>query len=131
MTQTKNPNPAAAAKSRQPKLRKQTNKKWTTSEDAKLKRFMAKGKSWEYVSSQMTNRTPIECRERWQLHHTSKKWTTEEDDLIEALQKQWGNKWVRIAAELNGRSDNDVKNRYAHHTCQHFYSMYDTHDMLI
>ena len=70
------------------------------------------------------------CRERWDNHLnpelTRAAWTDEEDlALIEAQvlfrykimssncsQRRLGNKWTKIARELRGRSENDVKNRW-------------------
>ena len=39
-------------------------------------------------------------------------WTVEEDLLILQLVKQVGKKWSRIAAQLPGRTDNSVRNRW-------------------
>ena len=39
-------------------------------------------------------------------------WTAEEDEKIMRAQKAMGNKWVRIALLLPGRTDNDVKHRW-------------------
>mmetsp|Transcript_20055 Transcript_20055/g.43485 ORF Transcript_20055/g.43485 Transcript_20055/m.43485 type:complete len:1629 (+) Transcript_20055:107-4993(+) len=40
-------------------------------------------------------------------------WTLEEDGMINYFQSRWGNKWSKIARELNnGRTDNDIKNRF-------------------
>ena len=39
-------------------------------------------------------------------------WTAEEDEKIIRAQKSMGNKWVRIALLLPGRTDNDVKHRW-------------------
>lgn len=39
-------------------------------------------------------------------------WTQKEDELIVEMQRKVGNRWTYISKLLNGRSDNDVKNRY-------------------
>lgn len=38
------------------------------------------------------------------------KFSAEEESVVIELQKQFGNKWAKIAACLEGRTDNDVKN---------------------
>lgn len=53
---------------------------------------------------------------RWhnQLNPAIKKdsWTPEEDQLIIELQVKHGNAWAKIADQLDGRTDNAVKNRW-------------------
>ena len=39
-------------------------------------------------------------------------WTTEEDEKIVRAQKAMGNKWVRIALLLPGRTDSEVRHRW-------------------
>ena len=39
-------------------------------------------------------------------------WTRQEDTLIMRAVDEWGTKWSRIAAELPGRTDDAVRNRY-------------------
>jgi hypothetical protein len=72
---------------------------------------------WPVVSARLQNRrSPKQCRERW-LNHlapqlNSSPWTAEEDArLLEEFNRR-GPHWVIIAKELNGRSENAVKNRW-------------------
>lgn len=56
------------------------------------------------------------CDIRWhnQLNPAIKKvsWSPDEDQLIIALQAKLGNAWAKIADQLDGRTDNAVKNRW-------------------
>lgn len=114
--------PAAAEKkkNKNPKVR-QTTRTWTTEEDIKLARLVGNEPdvtriSWNALALQMDSRKGKQCRERYvnSLTPNRKKgqWTEEEDALILRLQTTMGNQWSKIAAELPGRSDNDVKNRW-------------------
>lgn len=57
-----------------------------------------------------------QCRERWfnHLDPDLKKgdWTAAEDRLVKDLHKLHGNKWSFIAAQLKGRTEHAVKNRW-------------------
>lgn len=71
---------------------------------------------WEIIAKNMNGRNPRQCRERWEyylsptLNHEP--WSQEEDTLLLAKYKEYGSKWVRIAAFFRNRTDAMVKNRY-------------------
>jgi len=92
---------------------------WSKEEDDLLKSLIEKygldGK-WAKISVEMKSRSGKQCRERYHNHLAPDirkgPWTYEEDAKILSLKTVWGNQWAKIAKELNGRSDNAVKNRY-------------------
>ena len=73
-------------------------------------------RNWSEISCRIPGRNPKQCRERWYYHldHGVKKgvWTEEEDEIILSKQEQYGNQWSQFARFLQGRTDNDIKNRY-------------------
>jgi len=95
-----------------------TKRKWNKHEDERLKSLFEElgHGAWAAMARHMPNRSGKQVRERW-LHHLSpgvskKAWTVTEDNVILEQRKKIGNSWSIIAAMLQGRSDNAVKNRY-------------------
>ena len=99
---------------------RQTTRSWTEEEDTKLAKIvgtMAVHRiAWNILAHQMGDRSGKQCRERYTNHLKPDRkkgmWTEEEDKLIMKLQLELGNQWARISAQVHGRSDNDVKNRW-------------------
>ncbi|KAL9182329.1 hypothetical protein ACHAXT_012981 [Thalassiosira profunda] len=99
---------------------------WTAEEDRVLLDLIGARDSddarleWCNLASHLSRmgvaRTGKQCRERYVnfLKPGRKKggWTEGEDELVMQLHAQLGNQWSKIAAEMPGRSDNDVKNRW-------------------
>ncbi|XP_010923867.1 uncharacterized protein [Elaeis guineensis] len=90
---------------------------WTAAEDAILMEYVKKhGEgNWNAVQKNSgLNRCGKSCRLRWANHLRPdlKKgtFTREEELLILHLHAQLGNKWARMAAQLPGRTDNEIKN---------------------
>ncbi|XP_047309334.1 transcription factor MYB33-like [Impatiens glandulifera] len=90
---------------------------WTTAEDNVLLEYVEKygKKNWNNVQK-MTglSRCGKSCRLRW-LNHLKPNLikfaiTPEEEKRIVELHYQIGSKWSRMASELPGRTDNDIKN---------------------
>ena len=91
---------------------------WSKEEDEKLASLvLANGaKDWTKIASQLPGRIGKQCRERWH-HHLNpdvvkKKWTLEEDTRIVRLYLKYGTRWAEIARHVDGRTDNQVKNRF-------------------
>ena len=91
---------------------------WTPEEDEKLTENVTKhgAKNWSNIALALPGRIGKQCRERWHNHLSpdinKNKWTTAEDMKIVELHQRFGNKWSEIAAFLDGRTDNHIKNRF-------------------
>ncbi|XVF19447.1 hypothetical protein REPUB_Repub11eG0111900 [Reevesia pubescens] len=90
---------------------------WTSAEDAILVDYVKKhGEgNWNAVQKHSgLSRCGKSCRLRWANHLRPdlKKgmFTPEEERRIVELHAKLGNKWSRMAAELPGRTDNEIKN---------------------
>ncbi|XP_059665503.1 transcription factor MYB33-like [Cornus florida] len=90
---------------------------WTSAEDAILVEYVSKhGEgNWNAVQKHSgLSRCGKSCRLRWANHLRPdlKKgaFTPEEERRIIELHAKMGNKWARMAAELPGRTDNEIKN---------------------
>ncbi|KAL0354101.1 UNVERIFIED_CONTAM: Transcription factor [Sesamum angustifolium] len=106
-------NPSSAIKS------KNVLKKgpWTTSEDMILVEYVKKHGEGNWNAVQRNSglmRCGKSCRLRWANHlrPNLKKgaFSVEEEKLIVELHAKLGNKWARMAAQLPGRTDNEIKN---------------------
>lgn len=71
------------------------------------------GCSWVSIASCMKNKTPKQCRDRWNnyanpdLKHG--KWTTEEEIILLQKYNDIGPKWSEMMKCLPGRSSNDIR----------------------
>ncbi|XP_065879515.1 transcription factor GAMYB-like [Euphorbia lathyris] len=90
---------------------------WTSAEDAILVEYVTKhGEgNWNAVQKHSgLSRCGKSCRLRWANHLRPdlKKgaFTQEEERQIIELHAKMGNKWARMASQLPGRTDNEIKN---------------------
>ncbi|KAL7226973.1 hypothetical protein ACSBR1_021942 [Camellia fascicularis] len=90
---------------------------WTEEEDSKLINYITiygEG-TWNSVAQCAgLNRTGKSCRLRW-LNYLRPdvrrgNLTLQEQFLILHLHLRWGNRWSKIAQQLSGRTDNEIKN---------------------
>ena len=93
-------------------------KRFTPEEDKLLKQSVKRGKSktWEAISQLLPGRTARQCRDRYNNYLfkqiTNAQWTEEEDQIIIKMYEKIGSKWTKISKSLQGRSGNNVKNRW-------------------
>lgn len=73
------------------------------------------------VHAEVAVRLGKHCRERWYNHlnpelnsnfHSEADWSRQEDLKLIKLQLDMGNCWSKIAKEMTGRTENNVKNRW-------------------
>ena len=105
---------------------KASKKNWSNEEDLLLSKIVSErgARNWSSVSKEINslwhNSKPVrigkQCRERWFNHLNPEllkgQWSEEEDKYIIRKQLDIGNKWSEIAKYLQGRTENQVKNRW-------------------
>ncbi|KAF7039323.1 hypothetical protein CFC21_049339 [Triticum aestivum] len=109
--------PAASATSGEQEAVDLRRGPWTMEEDALLAGHIAKhgeGRWNELACAAGLRRTGKSCRLRWlnYLRPDVRRgdFTPQEQLLILELHFRWGNRWSRIAREMPGRTDNEIKN---------------------
>ncbi|GAV72908.1 Myb_DNA-binding domain-containing protein, partial [Cephalotus follicularis] len=90
---------------------------WTAAEDAILTAYVKRNGEGNWNAVQRNSglaRCGKSCRLRWANHlrPNLKKgsFSPDEEMLIVQLHAKFGNKWARMAAQLPGRTDNEIKN---------------------
>ena len=99
--------------------------KFTPEEDRHLNTLISihGPKKWDQIALAMPGRTGRQCRDRF--HNYLKPtlingpWTKEEDELLEKKVEEIGQHWNKIAKFFQGRSSNNIKNRWYTYICRH------------
>lgn len=95
--------------------------KFSPAEDEILKNAVQKigARKWSAIASYLPGRTARQCRDRFQNYLkpnlTNGPWSHDEDTLLLQKVKEYGSSWSKISQFFNGRSPNNLKNRYNTH----------------
>jgi hypothetical protein len=78
--------------------------------------------TWIEIATRIRGRTARQCRDRWANYlcpqNKNAAWTTAEDELLLSRFLEIGPHWSAIAKFFDGRSENNVKNRWYTHVRQ-------------
>jgi hypothetical protein len=102
----------------------QKRRLFTADEDVLLRRLMVEHpfSTWIAIAAHMQGRSPRQCRDRWANYlcpdNKNAPWTEAEDDLLVAKFQELGPRWTTISKCFDGRSENNVKNRWYTHVRQ-------------
>ena len=100
---------------------KNERKNFTDEEDKKLQSLVSilGTNCWPLIAKAMEGRTTRQCRERYKTYLSPQvkngPWSYEEDIYLIRLYSENGPKWAEISKYFQGRSDNNVKNRWYTH----------------
>jgi hypothetical protein len=101
--------------------RRNARRPFGTEEDAVIMRLMLMDPihGWEGIARRLPGRTARQCRERWTNYLSpslrSDPWVDAEDRLLVEKVNELKFAWSSIARYFNGRSHNDIKNRWYSH----------------
>ena len=116
---------------------KKIRKLFSAEEDALLSRIMFEQPftTWIAVAAQIPGRSARQCRDRWANYLSPENkngpWTQEEDRLLTDKFREFGPQWTTIAKFFDGRSENNVKNRWYTHLRNKYNSPVKTPDQPI
>lgn len=100
---------------------KKIRKLFSAEEDALLSHIMFEQTftTWIAVAAQIPGRSARQCRDRWANYLSPENkngpWTPEEDEQLAEKYAELGPQWTTIAKFFDGRSENNVKNRWYTH----------------
>ncbi|CAI2369764.1 unnamed protein product [Moneuplotes crassus] len=91
---------------------------WSKEEDLLLKNFVKENgiKSWFKATSIIEGRSTKQIRERWinvlDPNLKKSKWSLEEEKILFELFLKFGSKWAKLRKFFQGRTENQLKNRF-------------------
>jgi len=90
---------------------------WKPHEDEKLLKLVAKyGQKWTEIGRKIGGRSCKQVRDRYlnnlRPNINTKPFSKEEDDKLISLYQNLGTKWKKIADQMPGRTESQVKNRF-------------------
>jgi hypothetical protein len=105
--------------------KRSTTRSWSVAEDNRLLAGIQKfgspsGPQWQQIAQFVGNgRTRSQCSQRWTRvldpRNSQAPWTHEDEQKLIALVKRYGEKaWVKVASEMENRSDVQCRYRYQH-----------------
>ncbi|KAK8840471.1 hypothetical protein M9Y10_030676 [Tritrichomonas musculus] len=102
----------------------QKRRPFSKEEDMRLLHFVQQFgvDEWNRIAIFMPSRSARQCKDRYEGYLSPSikhdKFTNEEDLIIIEKYEIFGPKWKKIASFINGRSGNQIKNRWNSHICK-------------
>jgi hypothetical protein len=96
-----------------------SRQKFLPGEDDMLRSLVGQygDRNWSVIASYMKRRSARQCRERYKNYLSpaisTRPWSEEEEALLTEKVAELGQKWSQIAVFFDGRSDVNLKNRWA------------------
>lgn len=100
---------------------KKMRKLFSVEEDRLLTQIMYNQpfSTWIAVAAQIPGRSARQCRDRWANYLSPRNkngpWSQTEDEILAEKYREYGPQWTTIAKFFDGRSENNVKNRWYTH----------------
>lgn len=90
--------------------------------------------TWIAVAAQIPGRTARQCRDRWANYlspnNKNGPWSQNEDEILAEKHKEYGPQWTIISKFFDGRSENNVKNRWYTHLKHKYYGKSINNDFM-
>ncbi|EAY15574.1 Myb-like DNA-binding domain containing protein [Trichomonas vaginalis G3] len=100
------------------KIKGTKKNKFTADEDALLTQLVQNYGifDWDTIAQKMNNRTPRQCRDRWNYYLNpnvkNRPWTPDEENILIEKYMKIGPKWAVLCQFFDSRTDANVKNHF-------------------